>query len=133
MAEDQLFKWSDDFDLTPPSSFFNCDPKNTNTGIQNGHNSDPLLRFEAIFVVPDFDEMDELARDPSTNDLIRLSERQLGSLRLRGEFDVDSARFPNHRHRWRLNRFFQKGTANTSDSFLKVSCGATPVLLCRLP
>ena len=76
------------------------------------------LTREDLFVEPNFDELKEIAIDPSTGANWKLNRHQLQSIRVCGEFDVDSKEFPNQKHKWLLNRFLIKGTDKTHDSFL---------------
>ena len=53
------------------------------------------LTREDLFCEPNFDELRDIAVDPSTGLQRLLSHQQLESVREEGEFEVDSREFPN--------------------------------------
>ena len=53
------------------------------------------LTREDLFCEPNFDELRDIAVDPSTGLQRLLSHEQLESVREEGEFEVDSREFPN--------------------------------------
>ncbi|KAG8039024.1 hypothetical protein G9C98_003331 [Cotesia typhae] len=71
-----------------------------------------------LFVAPSFDELDAVAVD-SKGEPRRLTNKQLESIRERGEFEVDSINFTGQTHRWRLSGLLQRGRDRRRETLLK--------------
>ncbi|XP_014469880.1 PREDICTED: uncharacterized protein LOC106741940 isoform X2 [Dinoponera quadriceps] len=81
-----------------------------------------------LFVAPSFDELDAVAMD-SKGEPRRLTNKQLESIRERGEFEVDSINFAGQTHRWRLSSLLQRGRDRRRDTLLSDLALATRFLV----
>ncbi|KAG7203922.1 hypothetical protein KM043_016942 [Ampulex compressa] len=81
-----------------------------------------------LFVAPSFDELDAVAVD-SKGEPRRLTNKQLESIRERGEFEVDSINFAGQTHRWRLSGLLQRGRDRRRDALLRDLALATRFLV----
>ncbi|XP_043281763.1 uncharacterized protein [Venturia canescens] len=81
-----------------------------------------------LFVAPSFDELDAVAVD-SKGEPRRLTNKQLESIRERGEFEVDSINFAGQTHRWRLSALLQRGRDRRREALLRDLALATRFLV----
>ncbi|XP_048507153.1 uncharacterized protein LOC105689462 isoform X2 [Athalia rosae] len=81
-----------------------------------------------LFVAPSFDELDAVAVD-SKGEPRRLINKQLESIRERGEFEVESVNFAGQTHRWRLSSLLQLGSDRRRDALLRDLALATRFLV----
>ena len=72
-----------------------------------------------LFILPTFDELDEIAIDQNGRTK-RLSKEQLESIKKSGEFEVDSLHFPGKKHKWVLAKWLQDGYVNQNKTFFSV-------------
>ncbi len=64
--------------------------------------------MDDLFVKPNFNEMREVSLDGHGVPK-RLTFEQLDAVRSRGEFEVDSVRFPGQKHKWLISQLLLKG------------------------
>ncbi|XP_066597146.1 uncharacterized protein [Prorops nasuta] len=81
-----------------------------------------------LFVAPSFDELDAVAVD-TKGEPRRLTNKQLESIRERGEFEVDSINFTGQTHRWRLSGLLQRGRNRRRETLLNDLALATRFLV----
>ncbi|XP_063981609.1 uncharacterized protein LOC135164835 isoform X2 [Diachasmimorpha longicaudata] len=81
-----------------------------------------------LFVAPSFDELDAVAVDIK-GEPRRLTNKQLESIRERGEFEVDSINFTGQTHRWRLSGLLQRGRDRRMETLLNDLALATRFLV----
>lgn len=74
-----------------------------------------------LFILPTFDELEEISVDRITGKTKRLNKQQLESIKREGKFEVESQHFPGKTHKWVLARWLQKGYKNSNESFYSVS------------
>ncbi|XP_011298454.1 uncharacterized protein [Fopius arisanus] len=81
-----------------------------------------------LFVAPSFDELDAVAVD-TNGEPRRLTNKQLESIRERGEFEIDSINFTGQTHRWRLSGLLQRGRDRRRETLLNDLALATRFLV----
>lgn len=89
----------------------------TGSSLSLARRSNKHLNMRDLFLAPSFDELDAVAVD-SKGEPRRLSNKQLESIRERGEFEVESLNFAGQVHKWQLSQLLQKGTERTQESLL---------------
>ncbi len=82
-----------------------------------------------MFITPTFDELDEIAFDPTINKNKRLNREQLESIKKTGQFDVDSLHFPGKKHTWVLTKLLQDGYENSNKIFYQTLSTALHLLI----
>ncbi|XP_044008897.1 uncharacterized protein LOC122852871 isoform X2 [Aphidius gifuensis] len=109
VAQQFLYHWKTFPIILPPSISICSD------------NDDTLVRkkyhLRDLFVAPSFDELDAVAVD-NKGEPRRLTNKQLESIRERGEFEVDSINFAGQVHRWRLSWLLQRGRDRRRETLL---------------
>lgn len=90
---------------------------NSGSSLSLARRSNKHLNMRDLFLAPSFDELDAVAVD-SKGEPRRLSNKQLESIRERGEFEVESLNFAGQVHKWQLSQLLQKGTERTQESLL---------------
>ncbi|KAF7286853.1 hypothetical protein GWI33_003907 [Rhynchophorus ferrugineus] len=142
VAEQFLYHWKT-FPIILPSPVSQYDSFPTSQVSSDGSlgRSKTKYHLRDLFIAPSFDELDAVAVDAKgesrklTGKQLeyirerglhkdkfgkpkRLNLEQLESIRLHGEFEVESLNFPGQQHRWRLSQLLQKGRENTRNSLL---------------
>ncbi|XP_012271893.1 uncharacterized protein LOC105695146 isoform X2 [Orussus abietinus] len=121
VAQQFLYHWKT-FPIILPSPLSMCADK-----------EDTLARKRPIyardlFVAPSFDELDAVAVD-GKGEPRRLTDKQLESIRERGEFEVESINFVGQTHRWRLSGLLQRGRDRRRETLLRDVALATRFLV----
>ena len=80
-------------------------------------NLDTQVRLKDYLKSPDTDEVQSLARDGHNGEIKRLSKTQLNQIHATGKFTVPSQQFAPHVHEWEVKNFFQKGVADSVETF----------------
>ncbi|XP_008202982.1 uncharacterized protein LOC100123730 isoform X2 [Nasonia vitripennis] len=129
VAQQFLYHWKT-FPIVLPPSLSTSNSATATSGAPGSNNpqqqaEDSLARkkhqqyhLRDMFVAPSFDELDAVAVD-SKGEPRRLTNKQLESIRERGEFEVDSINFAGQTHRWRLSGLLQRGRDRRRDALLK--------------
>ncbi|KAK0162025.1 hypothetical protein PV327_008401 [Microctonus hyperodae] len=121
VAQQFLYHWRT-FPIVLPPPLSSCTDGDADTLIRKKHH------LRDLFVAPSFDELDAVAVD-SKGEPRRLTNKQLESIRERGEFEVDSINFAGQTHRWRLSGLLQRGRDRRRETLLKDLALATRFLV----
>ncbi|XP_012234125.2 uncharacterized protein [Linepithema humile] len=120
VAQQFLYHWRT-FPIVLPPPLSSCTEGDDTLARKKYHLRD-------LFVAPSFDELDAVAVD-SKGEPRRLTNKQLESIRERGEFEVDSINFAGQVHRWRLSGLLQRGRDRRRDALLTDLALATRFLV----
>ena len=107
LARRELWHWKT-FPIILPA------PITVQTDPNSGSSNTSLARKKTInirdlFIEPNFHELEAVATD-SKGEPKKLNGAQLESIRLTGEFQVESVQFAGQKHSWRLSGLLQAGT-----------------------
>ncbi|XP_034935076.1 uncharacterized protein [Chelonus insularis] len=120
VAQQFLYHWRT-FPIVLPPPLSSCTDGEDTLARKKHHLRD-------LFVPPSFDELDAVAVDIK-GEPRRLTNKQLESIRERGEFEVDSINFAGQTHRWRLSGLLQRGRDRRRETLLKDLALATRFLV----
>lgn len=80
-------------------------------------NDDDRLSKEKLFILPSFNELEEVSIDSTTGNRKKMNKEQLESIKKTGSFKVPSVHFVDKYHEWKLPRWLQKGSETATYSF----------------
>lgn len=107
-------------------------PKSIFKSLDNNDLENPPIVLDNFLSNPNFDELDEVARDHEQQ-LKPLTQEQLLQIRRTGGFFVPSERFPGQNHHWELNNLFQQGTQNSIETFREGIAWSTELFVVYIP
>jgi len=81
----------------------------------NSNSRRKTINIRDLFIEPNFHELDAVSTD-SKGEPKKLNQSQLESVRMTGEFEVESVQFAGQKHTWRLSQLLQKGSARSTQT-----------------